>query len=46
VVDPQTGQAVGGFAGAQTLVGISFHAAAGTPDAAELIEPAARVLLR
>ena len=37
VVDPQTGQAVGGYAGAQTLAGIFFRVAAGATERIPLL---------
>jgi len=37
VVDPHTGQAVGGFAGAQTLPGISYRVAAGATERIPLL---------
>jgi hypothetical protein len=37
VVDPRTGQVVGGFAGAQTLVGISFQVPAGATERIPLL---------
>jgi hypothetical protein len=37
VVDPRTGQVIGGFAGAQTLVGIYFRVAAGVTERIPLL---------
>jgi hypothetical protein len=44
VVDPQTGLAVGGFAGAQTLVGIDFHVVPGATERIPLLVGTASVV--